>query len=241
MKGRTMEILGTLTLVILVTSFLYWQVNPVGQAYNPDNLIRIHVIANSDSMPDQEIKDLVRLALKEEIQVLVAREGEDQAQQVRRAWAAIQNQVSSLERNVSRLLQEEGVSYPVRVETGVFAFPARYYEDAFVPQGRYRAVRVILGDGQGENWWCVLFPPLCLLDPASGYDSGAEALEPARQGLWADEEDLKEVPLEVRWVLLEMAHRIRDLGYPLRDHLAGLGRWLGAPELGSHRRRDPGH
>ncbi|MEN6389807.1 MAG: stage II sporulation protein R, partial [Syntrophomonas sp.] len=62
-----------------------------------------------------------------------------------------------------QVIKEQGYDYPVQVLVGESEFPTRRYGDLELPQGRYQAVRIVIGQGQGQNWWCVLFPPLCLV------------------------------------------------------------------------------
>ena len=78
------------------------------------------------------------------------------------AWARVNARLGELARAASAAARREGFPGAVTVETGVYAFPERQYGDALVPAGRYRALRVVIGEGQGRNWWCVLYPSLCL-------------------------------------------------------------------------------
>ena len=234
MRRKPAEILGLIAMMVVLTSLIYWQANPVGQAYNPDNLIRVHVVAHSDSGYDQKIKELVRRHIQAEVQLVMADEGllegAGNPADVQRAWSAIQGQSDRLQALVDEVLEREGTEYSGRVEMGVFSFPVRQYEGTHVPSGRYRAVRVILGQGQGENWWCMLFPPLCLVDPAMGYDPPDEVEEAASQ-LVLEENQMEEAPLEVRWAFLELASRFGEWGHPFRLNLAELGRIFGSPGI----------
>ncbi|HBT48121.1 MAG TPA: stage II sporulation protein R [Peptococcaceae bacterium] len=138
-------------------------VSPAVPAYNPHNLIRLHVVASSNTDRDQQLKMEVRNVILAEAtrQLKGARDVEEA-----RHWLA-QN-LSSLTRAAEERLSAEGSPYPVKAQWGDFDFPDRTYGSLVLPQGRYEAVRLIIGEGQGENWWCVLFPPLCLVDVADG-------------------------------------------------------------------------
>lgn len=127
--------------------------------YAPDSLIRLHVVSNSDSSDDQELKRKVR----DEIVTAVGpafTEAENIASARRIAEANLDNIREIAERKV----RSEGKYYPVKVELNSFSFPTKHYGPFILPAGDYEAVRVTIGAGSGANWWCVLFPPLCFVD-----------------------------------------------------------------------------
>ena len=119
-----------------------------------DSVIRLHVIANSDSEYDQRVKLLVRDSILE----LDAFADADTLEQA--AASAMQNEQAFLE-SASDTLAECGAEYGCRVEWGTEYYPTRVYEGVTYPAGTYRSLRIVLGEGQGKNWWCVLSPPLC--------------------------------------------------------------------------------
>lgn len=129
------------------------------------NLVRIHVIANSNSDFDQSVKLAVRDCIIKEANTL--------AGDMPLTLEAVNAQKKKLEHAANRLLNERGASYSCRIETGRFSFPTRQYANITLPQGDYDAVRVILGKGGGENWWCVMYPPLCFLQSAKGESTEA--------------------------------------------------------------------
>ena len=151
-------------LLVLCISFLLilavCAVLPVhGEQDIYDSVIRLHVIANSDSEYDQRVKLLVRDSILE----LDAFADADTLEQA--AASAMQNEQAFLE-SASDTLAECGAEYGCRVEWGTEYYPTRVYEGVTYPAGTYRSLRIVLGEGQGKNWWCVLFPPLCL-EPVS--------------------------------------------------------------------------
>lgn len=129
------------------------------RAFTANNLIRLHIIANSNEKRDQEVKYKVRDRVIEALrqQLVVARDCE----QAREIVAKNRSHLACIARTA---VAEEGESYPVRVELGRFSFPPKAYGSVVLPEGEYEAVRVVLGEGKGANWWCVLFPPLCFVD-----------------------------------------------------------------------------
>ena len=122
-------------------------------------VLRLHVIANSDSETDQRAKLYVRDKLLQAGADLF-----DGSVDAAGAEAELTPRIAELENNARTALQELGLNYPVRVTVGEEYFNTRTYEEAGItlPAGRYRAVLVTLGEGVGRNWWCVMFPPLCL-------------------------------------------------------------------------------
>ena len=126
-------------------------------------VLRLHVVANSDSEIDQQAKYHVRDAILAEGAALFG--GSVSAAE---AEETIVPRVDELENSARRALRELGLEQPVRVTVGSAFFNTRSYDEAGLtfPAGRYQAVQIFLGESGGENWWCVMFPPLCL--PAAG-------------------------------------------------------------------------
>ncbi len=126
-------------------------------------LIRLHILANSDQSFDQEIKFKIRDKLLQFLRPELTRLKD--LSQARRLLQKQQKAILQLGRDY---LQKTGVKYGIRGQWGVFAFPACHYRfqrtDYFLPAGNYEALRLVLGSGQGKNWFCVLFPDLCGLE-----------------------------------------------------------------------------
>lgn len=129
------------------------------------DVLRMHVIANSDSVEDQAVKLKVRDAVLEAGEDLfdgtLTAEGAEQV---------LDSDIERLQNAAQNVLTENGFDYGVRVEIGKDYFNTRTYDgEVTLPAGEYEAVRVILGEGKGQNWWCVMFPPMCL--PAAEADT----------------------------------------------------------------------
>ena len=120
-------------------------------------VLRLHVVANSDSWQDQELK----LRVRDEI---LARAGRflDGASDRESAEQALAAHLDELVRSAQGVLEAEGCGDAVTVALADQWFPTKEYDGFALPAGRYRALRVTIGEGQGRNWWCVVFPPLCL-------------------------------------------------------------------------------
>ncbi len=131
-----------------------------------DNLIRLHIIANSDSGEDQAVKLKVRDAILEKAQKELEVSGKDKI---------IEN-LGEIEETANRVLAENGFAYTAAAVYGKFAFPRKEYKNMTLPAGDYYGVRVVLGSGAGHNWWCVMYPPMCVADGAPRLDKKSEAL-----------------------------------------------------------------
>ena len=131
-----------------------------------DKLIRLHVVANSDSAYDQQVKLQVRDAVLSEADRLL--EGADDPR------SALEAGLPQIENAANRCLERLGSPYRAAASMAEELFPTREYETFSLPAGRYTALRVTIGSGEGHNWWCVVFPSLCM--PASGsLEEAAEA------------------------------------------------------------------
>ena len=127
------------------------------------DLIRLHVVADSDSDSDQQIKLLVRDRITAYLQ------GEMTSQvSTEEAKAYLQAHLPQLEAEANAVLEEAGVMDRARVTLTREAFPQRHYDTFSLPAGVYESLRITIGQGEGKNWWCVIFPSLCL--PAAGED-----------------------------------------------------------------------
>lgn len=131
-----------------------------------EDVLRLHILANSDSAEDQAVKLLVRDAVLEE-----AARWYGDARTMEEASARLCTHLESIAKTAQATLREQGMGYSATVQVTEMYFPTRDYESFRLPAGRYRTLRVTLGEGAGKNWWCVVFPSLCL--PAA---SGEEAL-----------------------------------------------------------------
>lgn len=140
-----------------------------------DELLRLHVLANSDSPEDQQIKLRVRDAIQQEFAVAWQAAPSGAAC---RSWA--QRDLKAMEACANRVLAQHGFGYRARAQVGIYEFPDRIYGDMVeLPAGRYWGVRILLGEAQGQNWWCVLYPPLC----TGGEPEGGEPVE-VRSWIW---------------------------------------------------------
>lgn len=123
----------------------------------PRDVVRLHVVANSNGAEDQAVKLLVRDAVLEE-----AARWYQGAGSMEEASSQLCTHLQSIAGAARQVLREQGVDYSATAQMTEMYFPTRDYGDFRLPAGRYRTLRVTLGEGAGKNWWCVVFPSLCL-------------------------------------------------------------------------------
>lgn len=148
----------TVAILVLCVIFLFLGLMPVhGENEIYESVVRLHVLANSDSEEDQALKLKVRDA--------ILSEGEDiftDCKSKDEAVAYIEENKDRLTNIARTVIENEGYSYSVSIEIGEEEYPTRSYESVCFPAGSYTSLRVIIGEGEGQNWWCVLYPPMCL-------------------------------------------------------------------------------
>lgn len=179
--------------IFLLTSTVHETANSL-HTYDmiPEEAIRLRILANSDSDQDQRIKLFVRDEVRDYITDLV-----HDVTNIEDARALIQDHLQDLEIVVQNTLNENGIEQSFTVEYGRnIMFPDKMYGHLFYPAGSYEAVLITLGDGEGKNWWCVLFPPLCFIDFTKDEENLAHAEE-------AEFEDEEEEEVEVKFFFLE--------------------------------------
>ena len=128
-----------------------------------NSVFRLHVIANSDSDVDQNLKYIVRDHLLEYMNSLCA-----DCSSKEQAIAIASEHVEDFKEIALNTIKDEGFDYSVNVSIGNFEFPTKHYGDISLPAGYYDALKVEIGETKGQNWWCVMFPPLCFVDTSSG-------------------------------------------------------------------------
>lgn len=165
-----------------------------------NSVLRMHVIANSDSTEDQAVKLKVRDAVLEAGKNLF-----DGSLTAADAETVLESDKQALQSAAETVLRENGFSYDVRVEIGKDFFNTRTYDDKVtLPAGEYEAVRVILGEGKGQNWWCVMFPPLCL--PAAEADATMEDVLPENEAEITE----RRPQYEARFKIIELFEKLSE-------------------------------
>lgn len=139
-------------------------------------VLRFHVVANSDSQKDQVVKYQVRDAVIDQMRQWLG-QGEETTLEETKAWAL--EHLREIQETAREVVRDAGETYPVRVKMADLYFPDKRYGDVWFPKGRYEALRIELGDGGGQNWWCVLYPNLCFTDTTCAVvtEDGRQELE----------------------------------------------------------------
>lgn len=127
------------------------------------SVFRLHVIANSDSKEDQDLKYIVRDNI-----LTYINEISKNASAKEEVIEIARNNIDTIKQIAQETVYENGYNYSVNIKIGNFAFPTKQYGDISLPAGFYDALRVEIGSASGQNWWCVMFPPLCFVDVSSG-------------------------------------------------------------------------
>ena len=128
-----------------------------------DSVFRLHVIANSDSKEDQDLKYKVRDSILEYMNT-ISKNCTSKSEVINMA----NEHKEDLQNVAEEVIRKNGYHYTVNIKIGNFAFPTKTYGDISFPAGNYDALRIEIGEASGQNWWCVMFPPLCFVDVTSG-------------------------------------------------------------------------
>ena len=163
-----MKKLLSIILILAFLLFIYSSICAFSYAQNvstdiANSVFRLHVIANSDSKEDQNLKYKVRDSLLNYMnQICKDCSSKDEAIKI------VEENKDTFKEIALNTIRENGFSYNVNINIGNFEFPTKSYGDISLPAGNYDALRVEIGEAKGQNWWCVMFPPLCFVDISSG-------------------------------------------------------------------------
>ncbi len=158
-------ILSLIAIISVMTISISGEVKKISTASEDykDKLIRFHVIANSDSDEDQNLKLKVRDAIIDYLQPKLLK-----SESIEESESIIKKEYSELEKISKNIILENGYNYDIQVGIDYSEFPTKQYSNVILPAGEYKALRIIIGEGKGKNWWCVMFPPLCFVDEQKG-------------------------------------------------------------------------
>lgn len=194
-------------LIIYILLCINSYVNAVSNNIS-SSVFRLHVIANSDSVEDQSLKYKVRDKILEYTNTLI-----DVNSNSKEDIINIANQDIDILKSIAQnTVYENGFNYNVNISIGNFYFPTKYYGDISLPAGYYDALRVEIGNAKGQNWWCVMFPPLCFVDVTSGIvpDDSKENLQ---ENLPGEEYDLissDSEEIQFKFKLVEIFENLKE-------------------------------
>ncbi len=171
MKYRNKIIIVVILLLIAMTTIYavesYYEIIQL-----ESKIIRLHILANSDTLQDQELKLKVRNNIIETFNKRFSN-----ISNKKESEALILKNLNEIKSIAQKTINDAGYYYDVRVYYGKYNFPVREYDNFALPSGNYDAVRVEIGEAKGQNWWCVMFPPLCFTDFGKKFDAGFESIE----------------------------------------------------------------
>lgn len=202
-KNPKFKMISILTFLL----FIYTTICAFSYAENvsqdlSNSIFRLHVIANSDSEEDQNLKYKVRDKLIEYMNSLIP-EFSNKNEVITKA----QEHIEEFKQVAINTIISEGYNYNVDVEIGNFEFPTKHYGDISFPAGYYDALKVKIGKAEGKNWWCVMFPPLCFVDISTGIvpdESKKEMQNNMNEEEFALISDNKSADIQFKFKLLEL-------------------------------------
>lgn len=163
MKKKLNFIFILTILVFIYIALLSFNYSKAISSNLSDSVFRLHIIANSDSSADQELKLKVRDKIIEYMNTLASNSSDKKD-----VISIVNNHLDSFKEIALNTIKENGYNYDVNIEIGNFHFPTKSYGDISFPAGNYDALKIEIGDAIGQNWWCVLFPPLCFVNSSTG-------------------------------------------------------------------------
>ncbi|MFC0272457.1 stage II sporulation protein R [Metabacillus herbersteinensis] len=178
----------------------------------PDEAIRLRILANSDSEQDQALKRLIRDEVNAEITQWV-----EKLTSIEEARQLIQSRLPEIETIVEGVLARENQPQSYTVNFNNVSFPTKLYGNYIYPAGDYEAILITLGKGQGANWWCVLFPPLCFLDFSNG-----EAVQAAEQEETSDKNDSEKTKEQLSSLIVDEEEEKVEVKFFLVEWFQGL-------------------
>jgi len=189
-----------LVLAIGVAAYTYVY-SEAAQRDISENVIRFHVLANSDSYADQTIKNLVRSEVLAEFETLLTA-----TENVKQSRQLLKSELPAIQAHAEAVIHELGFDYTVVARIEQAFFPTQTYGDLAFPPGMYEAVQIVIGEGLGKNWWCLMFPPLCFVDMTStetGRQQLADTVTDESFRLITHQDEDANATMEVRFRVVE--------------------------------------
>lgn len=207
----SMLVLGLVGIILMMTITVNSEVNKIDQASESykEKLIRFHVIANSDTDEDQELKLKVRDGIIKYLEPKLAK-----SRSIKESESIIKNEYENLEKISKDIILKNGYNYDVQIGIQYSTFPTKQYSSIVLPAGEYKALKVVIGEGKGKNWWCVMFPPLCFVDKENGVidkstdEKLKKALTEDEYNLIVQKDEKKVSRVEIKFKIVEMIEDI---------------------------------
>ncbi len=215
-KTAGIIILAALLSILGIGAYAYSTLN---QEVQDLALIRFHVLANSDSPQDQELKLKVRDRVIADME-----EKLKSSASIEETRKILMENMDFMRHAAKSVIESNNSSYDVEVMLGDFSFPTRKYGDVVLAAGKYEALRIVIGEGKGQNWWCVMFPPLCFIDIKNGLVD--EATRKQLKNVLSEEEyQIVSTVDDNKALSLELRSKIWDIIKASRDQIYRLATW----------------
>jgi stage II sporulation protein R len=199
-----LEIVYIYSVILFIVVYTFFIADGYAREMKQDisgRVIRFHVIANSDTQEDQLLKLNVRDAVLAYMEPYLA-----ESTSIEESRCIVTEHLEQITKVASVVVNNWEKDYKVTTELSTEHFPTKVYGDIALPQGDYEACRIVIGEGKGQNWWCVMYPPLCYVDAATGImpEEGKEAI---KGSLTEEEYEIiqfeSDKPYQIRFKLLE--------------------------------------
>ncbi|MGV8980016.1 stage II sporulation protein R [Clostridium sp.] len=193
-------ILTSITIIIIISIALNGSnvATKASQSDIANKLIRFHVIANSDDKIDQELKLKVRDAVLKYVSPKLV-----ECKSIEQSRAIINSEDKNIKKIAQGVINKNGFKYSVVTTLSQENFPVKTYGNITLPQGKYEAYRIIIGNGSGQNWWCVMFPPLCFVDITKGNVSYEKTENEMKEVLSDDEYKLVDNTIDNKKIIVK--------------------------------------
>ena len=195
--------------VLVIFSLLFRNDKVVSQSEISDKLIRFHIIANSDTIEDQALK----LKVRDKVLAYISPKLSN-SKSIDESRLIIKNNDDEMKKIAEQVVKSNGYSYKISSSLGRGNFPIKTYGNITLPQGNYEAYKIMIGEAEGQNWWCVMFPPLCFVDISKGEVSYEETEKEMRTVLTPEEysavDNTKENKIQIRFKILDIISKIRN-------------------------------
>ena len=199
-------IIGFILTVIITTTAKGYSANI--QNSIAEEVIRFHVLANSDSQKDQALK----LKVKNSVINMLSKELENSKSKNNTKEMLIKN-IPNIKAKALEVIKENGYNYPVSVSIENSYFPTKTYGDISLPAGEYEALKIEIGNAKGQNWWCVMFPPLCFVDvtvkeaPEKDKNLLKDILTEEEYELISKEENKDKIDVKIKFKIVEFFNK----------------------------------
>ena len=200
---------------LVFMNVLYVNEEVVALEKRGENLIRFHVLANSDSPEDQELK----LKVRDKVIGAMSKDLE-KSKNVNETRDILKDNLIKIEEVAEEEIKRNGESYDVRVSLGEHTFPTKRYGNVVFPAGIYEALRIEIGNAEGQNWWCVMFPPLCFVDIKHGLTDEKTKKE-LKNALTEEEYYLVYSDVNTNELPIQLKSKVFELFKESKGHLKG--------------------